>query len=162
MPFSETPPRLVSHVRELNVGDVLLRRKSAVMHIGVYVGDNQVFDNAPGRGESLVSFDLFAKRNAVFAIPTGRPPEEVSAQVQKILENPQRYHLLKQNCEHSVRRLLGSEMVSMQLKEVEDWALIGAAFGKGMGKRGMWAGAFLGALAGTLSLPRMQWLKRRH
>lgn len=162
MAFSDTPPRLVSNVEELEIGDVLLRRKSAVMHIGVYVGDNQVFDNAPGRGESLIDFALFAKNNTVFAIPTGQPPDDVRAQVQKVLENPQGYHLLKQNCEHSVRRLLGSEMVSMQLKEVEEWALIGAALGKGIGKRGMWAGAFLGAVAGTLSLPRMHWLKRNH
>ena len=159
---SNTPPKQVSSIDELEVGDVLLRRKSSVMHVGVYVGDDQVFDNAPGRGESLVDFETFSKGNPVFVIPTHHPPEAVQAQVREILRNPKRYHLLNQNCEHSVRRLLGSSMVSVQLREVEEWALLGAALAKGLGPRWMWAGALVGAAAGTLSLPRMRWLKRKH
>lgn len=163
MPFSsESHPNQVDSSTDLNVGDVLLRQKTAVMHIGVYVGDNMVFDNAPGRGESLVEFEHFSKNNPVYAIPTHLPAEVVQKKVKEILRNPKKYHLFRQNCEHSARHLLGGPYaVSMQLREVEEWALIGAALGKGLGRKGMWAGALIGATAGTLSLSGMRWLKRK-
>lgn len=158
---SESRPRQISDIRELTVGDVLLRRKSSVMHVGIYVGDGMVFDNAPSRGESLVDFATFAKDNPVFAISTHLPPDAVQAQVKERLKQAKPYHLFNLNCEHSVRQVLGSEMISMQLREVEEWAMLGAAFAKGLGRHWMWAGALCGAAIGTLSLPRMKWLKHK-
>jgi len=163
MAFStDSKPRQVSDVSELEVGDVLLRRKTSVMHVGVYIGNNQVFDNAPGRGESLVSFSTFAKQNPVFVIPGQLPADTIQENVRQRLQNPKRYHLFSQNCEHSVRRVLGSAGASVQLREVEEWAILGAALARGLGKRWMWAGAVIGAAAGTLSLPAMRWLKHKN
>lgn len=144
---------------DVRVGDVLLRRKYTVMHVGICIEANQILHNIPGEGEHCTDFATFAKDKTVYAISSGMSAEEVKLRAQELLASPQDYKLFQQNCEHTVNKILNGKAVSKQLEEVEAWALIGAALGRSFGRKAMYVGGVVGAFAGLLSLPRMWWLK---
>ena len=140
-------------------GDLLYRRKSMVMHVGLYLGDNRVLHNSPKKGETEVSYDEFAAGKPVFARASGLAPHTLAAKAAVLLANPGDYRLFKNNCEHTIGKILDDDAISRQLSEIEAWALIGGAFGKSFGRKTMYVGGFIGALGGLLSLPRMWWVK---
>ncbi len=151
--------KAVQHHQQLNIGDILFRRKSMVMHVGIYLGEDRILHNTPKSGEHEVSFDVFAAGKDVFAKTSGLPNEVVLTRAADILANPGKYQLLNYNCEHTTNRVLGYHGFSAQLSEIEIWALIGGAFGKSFGRKSMYLGGFIGALGGLLSLPRMWWTR---
>lgn len=151
--------REIENINDLHVGDVVLRRKYTVMHVGICIEHNKILHNIPDQGEHCSDFDTFAKDKTVYAIDSGLPVSEVKIRAHQLLSNPQEYQLFQQNCEHTVNKILQGKGVSNQLEEVEAWALIGAAIGRSFGRKGMYFGGLIGAFAGLLSLPRMWWLK---
>lgn len=153
------PLRVVADHQQLSIGDILYRRKSMVMHVGIYLGQDRILHNTPKGGEHQVSFLDFAQDKPVFAQFSGISPEQLLLRAQNILAQPSHYNLLKNNCEHTTNQVLGEAAFSKQLSEIEAWALIGGAFGKSIGKKSMYIGGFIGALGGLLSLPRMWWTK---
>lgn len=153
------PLRQVNCHKELSIGDILFRRKSMVMHVGIYLGENRILHNTPKNGEHETDFIAFAAGKAVFAKASELPPTQVINRAQDILANPGQYKLFKNNCEHTTNSVLGQAGFSAQLSEIEAWALIGGAFGKSFGRKSMYIGGFIGALGGLLSLPRMWWIR---
>ncbi|MFT4929706.1 MAG: cell wall-associated NlpC family hydrolase [Phenylobacterium sp.] len=151
--------KTVTSSDDLTIGDLLYRRKMLVMHVGIYLGNNLILHNTPGHGEHQTDFDTFANDKAVFVKPTGLQPDEIIRKAQQILDDPGRYKLFNNNCEHTANTVLEDNPTSHQLSEITVWALIGGAFGKSVGKKSMYIGGFIGALGGLLSLPRMWWIK---
>jgi cell wall-associated NlpC family hydrolase len=151
--------KAVSHSDELTIGDLLLRRKSMVMHVGIYLGNDSILHNTPKAGEHQVDFATFANGKPVFAKASGLQPDEVLRKARQILAAPADYRLFKHNCEHTANSIINNHPNSRQLSEITAWALIGGAFGKSVGKKSMYIGGFIGALGGLLSLPRMWWIK---
>ena len=104
---------------QFRVGDIVARRKGLVMHKGLMVGADKVLHNTPLRGEHVSSLQDFARGRRV----------RREAQVQTTVAHahpqaPRRsYHLLRNNCEHTVYRAVGETARSPQLRA---WGL-GAA-----------------------------------
>jgi len=157
----ETSPKLLTSIDQLNVGDVLLRRKLLVMHVGVYLGDDNVLHNAPSQGQNKTSLDMFTQGGETFFVSSNLGPERILSNAEKILKQKKDYHLFKRNCEHTIHQVLELPDISRQLTEVEVWALIGAAYGYSWGRKGMIFGGLVGGIAGLLSLPKMYWLKQK-
>lgn len=145
----------VSSPDSLDPGTLLFRRKGVVMHVGVYLGDGEVFHNIPEKGECVSSYQEFSRGKQVHARKQNISVVKLKKEAQKRLQAPQDYHLLHSNCEHSATSLLFESAVSKQLNEVITYGYIGAALGKGFGKRGTWLGGALGAAYGLVSLPRL-------
>lgn len=91
-------------------GDIVARRKGVVLHKGLVIGDDQVLHNTPWRGEHLSSLQDFARGKRVHREATGQ-----SVGADALL--PQRpYHLLRNNCEHTVYRAAAGQAHSPQLR----------------------------------------------
>ncbi len=154
-------PQLLSSIEQLTVGDVLFRRKLLVMHVGIYLGKNNVLHSAPSQGQQKTSLDLFTKGEEVYFVSSSLDRDKILLNTEKLLNNKQDYHLFKRNCEHTIHQVLELPDISRQLNEIEAWALIGAAFGYSWGRKGMFLGGLIGGVAGLLSLPKMYWLEQK-
>ena len=152
-------PQPVTEPAKLCIGDLLYRRKSLVMHVGLYLGNGMVLHNSPKNGEELIDYDTFAAEKPVYAKPSHLDAEQVLAKATEVLAHPGQYRLFKNNCEHTVGGVVDGHKFSHQLSEIEAWALIGGAFGKSFGRKSMYIGGFIGALGGLLSLPRLWWTR---
>lgn len=96
-------------------GDVLSRRKGPIMHRGVVLDDGRVLHNTPGRGEHISSVHDFSNGHKV------RVERRSYAQRQAALARAERwrprpYHLLNNNCEHTVSRAGTGRSDSPQLR----------------------------------------------
>lgn len=159
MKSKQFQPFYVTDPNSLHTGDILYRRKGPVMHVGVYLGNNQVIHNVPGKGEHICNFEAFREGKDVLAKPSGLPESQIKENAAQLLANPKDYQLFYRNCEHTAHDILKGNPVSRQLEEVEAWALIGAAFGQGFGRKGMVIGGVIGGIAGVFSLPKLWWLR---
>ncbi len=153
-------PEPVGTANDVKVGDILLRRKLLVMHVGICIGANKILHSLPGNGEHITDYDSFAKDKNVYRLPTRLDASTVQEKAEAILQSPADYGLFGANCEHTVSKLVNGTPRSRQLEEVEAWALIGAAFGKSIGRKSMYLGGLIGALGGLISLPGMWWIRR--
>lgn len=100
-------------------GDVLSRRKGPVMHRGVALGNGQVLHNTPGRGEHISSLEAFSGgRKVRVQRRTFAEREAALARASQWRSRP--YHLLRNNCEHTVSRARSGRRTSPQLR---GWAL---------------------------------------
>lgn len=106
-------------IRRQNIepGDVLSRPKGLCTHRAVYLGEEMVLQNTPGRGEHKSSMAEFAKgkRVNVFRIPEWARAS-VLRNARKVLRAPRTYSLLTNNCEHTVTRVLVGKGFSDQLR----------------------------------------------
>ena len=112
-------------IHYLEPGDVVKRPKGVFEHQGIYLGNNRVFHNTPGKGEHVASFEEFADGHEVslkFA-PAGNRGE-VLARVYQAIENPRGYDPVLNNCEHTVNRMLEGNPRSRQLAGVGLFALV--------------------------------------
>ncbi len=96
-------------------GDVVSRRKGPVMHRGVVLGDGRVLHNTPGRGEHVSSMREFSAGEKV------RVQRRSLAERERALARAERwrhrpYHLLRNNCEHTVHRTTSGAARSPQLR----------------------------------------------
>ncbi len=107
-------------------GDTLSRRKGLVRHTGVALGDGRVLHNLPGRGEHISSEAAFGNGQQVQVQRRSRAQRERALAGARRYDlahnygysqaNPRRYHLLSNNCEHTVHRVSSGRARSPQLR----------------------------------------------
>jgi len=100
-------------------GDLLSRRKGLVMHRGIALGDGRVLHNTPGRGEHISSETDFANGQRVHvtsATYSERRRALAHAAVLETSGSARPYHLLGNNCEHTVHRAASGDARSPQLR----------------------------------------------
>ncbi len=112
----------------LNVGDKISRPKAngLIKHVGVYLGNERVFHNLPGRGEHVSSLAEFVAGQQMTVIPSPADLNVVQLnwRVQERLNNPKPYHTTDYNCEHAASYVLTGQTDSPQL---QGWAILCAA-----------------------------------
>ncbi|MGI9327026.1 MAG: hypothetical protein ACR2PZ_17545 [Pseudomonadales bacterium] len=95
-------------------GDVVSRRKGPVMHRGVVLGDGRVLHNTPSRGEHISSMLEFSAGQKVRVQRRSRTERERAlSHAERGRHQP--YHLLRNNCEHTVSRAHTGRSRSPQL-----------------------------------------------
>ena len=100
-------------------GDVLSRPKGLVTHRGIALGDGRVLHNTPGRGEHISSEQEFASGHRVRVTPgtyDARQRALSHASHFEYARRGRRYHLLGNNCEHTVSRATSGAARSPQLR----------------------------------------------
>ncbi len=98
-------------------GDIVSRRKWLVMHKGISLGDGRVLHNTPFRGEHICSEAEFrAGRRMYVNHLDGELRQRALRRVDHTHTGNRGYHLLRNNCEHTVSRLTTGEASSPQLK----------------------------------------------
>lgn len=109
-------------------GDIVQRRKGLVMHQGIALGDGRVLHNTPGRGEHISSEHEFrAGRRLHVSRQSLTERERALAHADRL--RPRDYHLLRNNCEHTVSRASTGQAHSQQLKQwVAGVGVAGVAF----------------------------------
>ena len=114
----------------LRPGDVVSRPKGLVTHVGLVVDGGGVLHNVPGEGEHVTSLESFAAGK-----PVSVRRADSSARLRMLARaghdvGGRDYHLLRNNCEHTVNRARDGHAHSPQLLE--------------------WTAGAAGAIAGTL------------
>lgn len=101
----------------LSIGDFLLRPKLlGITHVGVWMGGDAVFHNAPDRGEHMSSVAEFAKGENIQIEPKNADPDTVISRVQAKLIQPRGYDPISNNCEHSANHVVTGRAFSIQLR----------------------------------------------
>ena len=98
-------------------GDIVLRRKGLVMHKGIALDDGRVLHNTPRRGEHVSSMEDFRRGKP---LRSRRLDETQRARALRHAHgategNAERYHLFRNNCEHTVTRAATGNAKSPQL-----------------------------------------------
>ena len=82
-------------------GDELSRQKGPITHYGIAFGDGRVLEIVPGSMPRLVAIEKFADGKP---IRIRRSPEEerpsILVRAQHVLQNPEEYRYLTNNCQH--------------------------------------------------------------
>jgi hypothetical protein len=102
----------------IRIGDVLTRPKKdlrIVTHAGVVIAPGLVLQNTPDKGEHLTTLQDFTSGEAVAVLRTGANPSVVAARAQAVLAKPSKYDVLKNNCEHTVTKIVEGISRSPQL-----------------------------------------------
>lgn len=100
------------------IGDVLFRPKPdfrLVTHFGVAVAPDLVLQNTPDKGEHVVTVQKFSAGEPIAVHRTGVNPAVVINRAQAVLVTPSKYDLFKNNCEHTVTRVVQGVSKSPQL-----------------------------------------------
>lgn len=84
-------------------------------HLGMVVGDDRVFHNAPNRGEHLSTLHDFSAGRPIKIKGVVADWPNALARVHARLTSPQGYALLDSNCEHSVSAVAIGRPTSPQL-----------------------------------------------
>ncbi len=114
---------------EVLPGDIVLRRKGPVMHQGIALDDGRVLHNTPRRGEHVSSLEDFRRGKTLRAL---RLDESQRARALRHAHEAaegkaHRYHLFRNNCEHTVTRATTGKPRSPQLLAVAAGLVVGAA-----------------------------------
>lgn len=98
-------------------GDIVTRRKGLVMHKGVALGGGLVLHNTPFKGEHISSERDFSRGNKIGVINMEHKQRQRALNHAYAYERESRsYHLLRNNCEHTVMRATTGNASSPQLK----------------------------------------------
>ncbi|MEM9623918.1 MAG: hypothetical protein AAF993_19915 [Pseudomonadota bacterium] len=101
--------------RHIRAGDVLSRRKGLVMHRGVALGHDRVLHNTPARGEHISSVAEFRAGRRLY-VESGHAASRLRAQREQHRQPAGDYHILRNNCEHTVSRVTDGRAHSPQLR----------------------------------------------
>ncbi|MEM1229237.1 MAG: hypothetical protein AAGI15_01775 [Pseudomonadota bacterium] len=101
-------------------GDIVSRRKGLVMHRGLVLEDGRVLHNTPEHGEHVSSMAEFAAGQRVRVARRDFATRRESLSVAARGRRARRYHLLRNNCEHTIYRDARGRTRSPQLT---GWAL---------------------------------------
>lgn len=109
----------------LEPGDIVKRPKGVFEHQGIYLGNDRVFHNTPGRGEHVSSLQEFSNGHPVSLklAPKGNRAG-LLARAYQAIEHPRGYDPILNNCEHTVNRILEGAPRSRQLAGVGLFALL--------------------------------------
>jgi hypothetical protein len=108
-------------------GDIVSRRKGFVMHRGIALGDGRVLHNTPFKGEHICSEEEFSAGQRLYVQRMERSARQralLHAQTDSV---GRPYHLLANNCEHTVTRAIAGEAQSPQLRGWVAGLVAGAA-----------------------------------
>ena len=96
-------------------GDIVSRRKGIVMHKGVVLADGSVLHNTPFRGEHVTTPEAF---RAGRRLHVTRQPLDARQRALRAARADERrgYHLITNNCEHTVSRAAEGTPRSPQLR----------------------------------------------
>ncbi len=97
-------------------GDVVSRRKGFVMHRGIALGDGRVLHNTPFKGEHISSEEEFSAGQRLYVTRMDRTARQRALLHAQMDAAGRPYHLLANNCEHTVSRAIGGEAESPQLR----------------------------------------------
>ncbi len=97
-------------------GDILSRRKGLVMHRGIALGDGRVLHNTPFRGEHVTSEAEFSAGRRIYVTPLEAAHR--SAVLRRAASHGEGYHLINNNCEHTVSRTVSGVPESPQLRGI--------------------------------------------
>lgn len=114
---------------EVLPGDIVLRRKGPVMHQGIALDDGRVLHNTPRRGEHVSSMEDFRRGKSLRArrLDESQRARALRHAHEAAEGKAQRYHLFRNNCEHTVTRATTGEPRSQQLLAVAAGLVVGAA-----------------------------------
>lgn len=114
---------------QIQIGDVLTRRKgiAPVIHYGVVVGDNLIVQNTPDTGEHAVTFHEFSAGEQVMVKRSNVHPSVIVGRARAILNNPQKYDIFLNNCEHTVAKIINGKPLSSQILLWSTLAILGGA-----------------------------------
>lgn len=88
------------------IGSELSVPKAFFRHVGVYVGNGHVFHNHPVHGEKVAHLNEFSEGRTITVTKAGVTDQAgFMARFNSTMAAPKRYHLLHNNCEHTVSRL---------------------------------------------------------
>ena len=104
----------------IRIGDVLTRPKAAgfVTHAAVAIWNGLVLHNTPEKGEHAATVREFAAGGRVTVHHTGMDPSVAAARAHSVLANPQGYDPIKNNCEHTVTKVVHGKAWSPQVKAI--------------------------------------------
>lgn len=107
----------------IRTGDVLTRKKAhdLITHVGVALAPDLVLHNTPEKGEHVGTLQEFADGKPVTLHRLGADPSIVLARAQAVLASPQKYHPIKNNCEHTASKVISGISESSQ---AAFWAMI--------------------------------------
>ena len=102
---------------KIRIGDVLKRRKGVglITHFGVVVGDNLILQNTPGKGEHAVTLKEFSAGGQIAVNRSNVHPNAIAHRASSLLQNPQKYDVFRNNCEHTVTKVVEGRAVSPQI-----------------------------------------------
>ena len=117
-------------INQLIPGDILLRWKDPVWHMGIYMGDGQVLHNSPGLGEQVTPYNVYAAGQQVKASqPDSTKRAEIMQRAWEIMKNPQDYKHLTRNCEHTAYEVVEGKAKSPTVEKLAWIALITVTVG---------------------------------
>lgn len=104
----------------IRIGDVLIRPKAAgfLTHAAVAIWNGLVLHNTPEKGEHAVTVQEFAAGGPITVHHTGMDPAVATARAQSVLTDPQGYDPIKNNCEHTVTKVIHGIAKSPQAKAI--------------------------------------------
>lgn len=111
-------PRIIT-LHEIPMGATLTRPKFGpfITHFGIYCGDGRVFDSTIPTGPRIVPFADFAQGYSVNVVREPVLPEwELWQRINAEITAGRPYHLLANNCEHVVNRVLFKIATSPQVQ----------------------------------------------
>ncbi len=117
---------------KLKSGDLLHRSKGIVQHAGVYLGNELVLHNQPGKGANITSYHDYAEGKEVNVTSAyGADIQQIASRLKDIIENDNQYQFLTNNCEHIAYHLIHGKKLSPQLQG----AMLGMAISKKIASR---------------------------
>lgn len=107
-------------------GHLLCIQQMNFEHVGISDGSGFVYENSYARnGKGRVSLEQFADGCEIIDLgpmPGSLPPAEVIQRAEAILDRPDPYHILNNNCEHFVREICGLSVLSPQI--LKSWLFV--------------------------------------
>lgn len=103
-------------MNQIPVGTKLSRAKGLLTHYGICYGNGWVFENIPGVGCRIATWDDFRQGQQVFIV--GGPAIDAALLYSRIdaeISARRPYDAIFNNCEHAVTRVLNGEAASSQV-----------------------------------------------
>ena len=97
-------------------GDIVYRRKGLVRHKGLVLTDGRVLHNTPGNGEHISHLSDFGAGRRIFLEQRTGSFEGARSGAHALPDRSRGYHLLTNNCEHTISRATRGRAESPQLK----------------------------------------------
>lgn len=103
--------------QQIHPGDIVARAKNLGLmeHVGVFLGAGLVAENSPERGEHLSTLAEFAEGKPIRVHSGNGNTLEVLRRAKKVLDNPEPYDVLRNNCEHTASKIVQGYAKSPQL-----------------------------------------------
>lgn len=97
-------------------GDIVYRRKGLVRHKGLVLHDGRVLHNTPERGEHISHLSEFGAGKRIWLETRTGSYSGTQLSTRSLPDRGRNYHLLTNNCEHTISRATNGRAESPQLK----------------------------------------------